>query len=149
MLWPRAQKYVTPALDISTKLQMSTCRRFRSVHSLLQLHSNLTLYACVTFRDNTIPECLIGVLLFTVNFLSISTSLGSPSAVAHSRCSLSVVRKTQHGSSVRSVRGPNGVISSLSLLLRPTVSRPVCLGIKHPSGPYDQIFITVRQLLVC
>jgi hypothetical protein len=32
---------------------------------------------------------------------------------------------------------------SLSLMLRPTVNRPVCLGIKHPSVSYDQIFISV------
>jgi hypothetical protein len=38
---------------------------------------------------------------------------------------------------------------SLSLMLWPTVSRPVCLGIKHPSVAYDPIFITVGQLRVC
>jgi hypothetical protein len=37
----------------------------------------------------------------------------------------------------------------LSLILRPTVSRPVCPGIKYPSGAYDKILITVRQLRVC
>jgi hypothetical protein len=35
-----------------------------------------------------------------------------------------------------------------SLTLRPTVRRPVYLGIKYPSGTYEEIFITVRQLRV-
>jgi hypothetical protein len=38
---------------------------------------------------------------------------------------------------------------SLSLILRPTVSWPVYLGIKHPSEAYDQIFVTIRQLRDC
>jgi hypothetical protein len=43
----------------------------------------------------------------------------------------------------------NSLRVELSLMLRPTVSRPGCLGIKHQSRAYDHIFITVRQLRVC
>jgi hypothetical protein len=38
---------------------------------------------------------------------------------------------------------------SPSLMLWPMVSLPVSPRIKHPSGAYDQIFITVRQSQVC
>jgi hypothetical protein len=34
----------------------------------------------------------------------------------------------------------------VKVMLRATDSRPVCLGVKHPPGPYDEVFFTVRQL---
>jgi hypothetical protein len=49
---------------------------------------------------------------------------------------------------------PHGSLLKLRLvkvnvMLRPTVCRPVCLGTKHQSGAYDQIYITVRHLQAC
>jgi hypothetical protein len=39
--------------------------------------------------------------------------------------------------------------TQVKVILRPTVGRPVCPGVKHPFVAYDQNFITVRRLRIC
>jgi hypothetical protein len=59
------------------------------------------------------------------------------------------VKKTFPPQKIQSFCFSKDSSQSLSLMLRPTVSLPVCLGTKHPLGAYDQILIIVWQLRVC
>jgi hypothetical protein len=43
----------------------------------------------------------------------------------------------------------NTVRDKAKIILRLTVSRPVCLGVRQPPGAHDQIYIIVRLLRVC
>jgi hypothetical protein len=63
------------------------------------------------------------------------------------------VEPTQLGPIARASLSLRTPVVEAEINLRPTVSRPVCLGVRRPSGTRDQYFflleISFRQLRVC
>jgi hypothetical protein len=129
---------------------LTTCTH----HSELQVITALSLISTL-YRSPQNPLILLQPAVFT------SRSL----ATASNTVILTVSLKLQHTWSLLfaaallqlipfftaglSTLNWTGCQVKVKVILRTTVSRPVCLGIKHPFGAYDQILIIVWQLWAC
>jgi hypothetical protein len=67
-------------------------------------------------------------------------SFSGPSALVLATIFYCLRFETSHFVASYDSQGHGGGRVESSLMLRLTVIRPVCLGVKHPSGAYDQIF---------
>jgi hypothetical protein len=122
----------------------------------LQLQPIITAHNQWLFKTRSIPYWTTSVFSSTVTDLvliyeSVTSSASVVLWLTFHRWTLNSLTNESLKSLTNAERRPTRQ-SSLSLMVRPTVSRSVgqsVLELKHLSGAYDQIFITVRQLRVC
>jgi hypothetical protein len=127
------------------------------------LHTQLGLQAVQRYRYSTHFQFTVthalGFSVFTSRILATDLSQSPCHFKSHMKSSHSLIPflPPQFNSSAPKLISRQAGVSkldsvllslSLSLMLRSTVSRSVSLGIKHPFGAYDQIFITCVTVTV-
>jgi hypothetical protein len=116
-----------------------------------------TFYRSLTHRD----WCPKSITVSTSCFLATDFNIGTITVLLNYTLQILHIKSSLHSRtfnwvllkltlfSVSRRELPNDWVRVLSLMLWPTDSRPVCLGLKQQSGDYDQISITVSQLGGC
>jgi hypothetical protein len=108
-------------------------------------HTKLQQPRCFTAHPNSSQNAISRCLSMELNSVDSSAPLFYDcSPCWHASISHLIIRNCYNLTTTANSR-----LLKVKVMLRPTGSRPVCLGVRHPSGANDQILVTVRQLWVC